>query len=213
MNPTSPFDLNENNQTNKLYSSIQTEPKIQLIKNKKFNLISSNHSQPVYFIKENKKKKKIISDARKKELLFNKLYGLDKEHFDQYRKIRREKNLPLPEYQNELIKLGTNLCKGNVMKLIKEFKTIRIETSLTIPLPPINYQEVLEEANQITKKDKEKKSVRYIQYHTEKISNKITDPELIAIKNYRKAKSNPSLMKMYEILPEHIVNIFAGRIR
>lgn len=206
MNPISLKDKNITSEHNRIYSSIQTEPKIQLIKNKNFNLISSGHSQPVYFIKKNKRKKPLLSDAQKKERIFNRLYGTNKAQHDQYNKIRKERILTLTEHQNELIKLGTNLGKGSVMKLLKEFKTLRIETSLTVPLPPINYNEIVEEAKKSNLKDPNK-------HYNQAEKSRVIDPDLEAIKNYKKAKANPSLMKMYEILPEYIVNIFAGRIR
>lgn len=52
--------------------------------------------------------------------------------------LRSEKTLSVQEHQDELLKLSTNLSQANILKLVKEFRSINIELSEINPPPPVN---------------------------------------------------------------------------
>ena len=175
--------------------------------------------------KERKENQEIMDEINAKRLKhkeifrnnLNRLYGYNKKFLFFHTKLRREKYNNLEKYQDDILRVSSiNLSKDNMLKLFSDLKTIRIHSEQAKPLPPINFRALvyhsLDESNNKKKKSgfriKNKKFSQMDEY----------EKELFLIKtNTRHEKFNISnnkfLYKMYEILPEHVVETIYAKKR
>jgi len=186
-------------------------PKLNSNKNLIENYTSKNSS---YFNNDNNndktKIKKIIS--RKQLILnrFNKLYAIPDDFESKYKAIKNKRNISLENYQKNLLLISTNLTKESAMKLHNKFRNIKEITEEIKPLPPFNYDALFEHSlkeaySQRMKKNK--KFLREIRYLKQKKDSYEIEQEKIN-KNKHKIikKENPRILKLYQILPQHVVN-------
>ena len=177
-----------------------------------------NHTTPVTRRGVLKKKRPKLSILEKQKNMFNKLYGLDESFNKTLRKIKRERVLTLQEHQNKLLQLSINLRKENLMKLNKELRNIRFESSSIQPLPPLNYRSLVEHSKNESKKAKKERKLRLslqqsLNTQPEKDEFELEMEQANRIKYNRPIRENPNLTRMYEILPEHIVEVFAKKMK
>ena len=105
---------------------------------------------------KSKKRLNKVNEKEKREKMFNKIYGVTQGHIDLLNRIRRNKKLTLQEHQNKLLQISTNLRKENILKLNREFRNIRIETSTVLPLSPLNYKSLVQHSKLETHRKKDK---------------------------------------------------------
>ena len=171
---------------------------------------------------ENQKIMKEIKNLKKsknREIFrsnLNKLYGYNNKFLFYNAKLKRKKWNNLEKYQEDILRVSSiNLSKDNMLKLFSDLKTIRINSEQAKPLPPINFKALVHHSldENATKKKfgiraQNKKLSQMDEY----------EKEMYLIKtNSRHEKlnnsSNKLLYKMYEILPEHVVDSVYGKKR
>ena len=172
--------------------------------------------------RENQKILKEIKDSKtsKDREIFrsnlNKLYGYNNKFLFYNAKLKRGKWNNLEKYQDDILRVSSiNLSKDNMLKLFSDLKTIRINSEQAKPLPPINFKALI---NHSLDENSEKKQFG-IRKHIKKFSEMDEyEKEMFMIKtNSRHEKMNFSnnkfMYKMYEILPEHVVDTIYGKKR
>ena len=173
--------------------------------------------------KLNQKILKEIKDFKKlkanKEIFrsnLNKLYGYNHQFLFYNAKLKKEKYDDLQKYQEDILRVSSiNLSKDNMLKLFSDLRTIRINSEQTKPLPPINFKALIHHS---IDENREKKQFG-IKVPSKKFNQMDEyEKEMYMIKtNSRHEKMNSNnnkfLYKMYEILPEHVVDTIYGKKR
>ena len=157
--------------------------------------------------------------AKKRQIFrtnLNKLYGYNNKFLFFNKKLKKEKGDNLEKYQEDILKVSSiNLSKDNMLKLFSDLKTIRINSEQAKPLPPINFKALVHhsldensEKKQYGLKLKQKKFSQMDEYEKEMYMIKTNN-------RHEKMNSNNNkfLYKMYEILPEHVVDTIYGKKR
>lgn len=191
---TKPFSLKKNKKNLK-----ETESKEKNI----IKLFAENYLTKEIKIRSNSKEKVIRSQL-------NRLYG----HNKKFNKINKELKKPhednLDDHQQNILQLSSmNLSNDNMVKLISDLKSLRMNSELTKPLPPINYKAlVLHSVDEVAKKNKKK--VYGINLKEKKLSDMDEyEKEMYMIRingRHKKIEStNKRLFKLYDILPEYVV--------
>jgi hypothetical protein len=157
--------------------------------------------------KNKSKKVKIRNVKNYTKLKFDKLYGTTQKFMLNLKKIKKENDLTLQEHQNKLLSASTNLSRDNVLKLFSDLKAIRITTEQIKPLPPINYKSLYDHSL----REAEMKRNRYImrnfnKLHKTKDDYELEQEEIAKTRFGRVVKENPAMYKIYQILPEHVVD-------
>ena len=146
----------------------------------------------------------------------NRLYGYNNKFLFYNAKLKREKGNNLEKYQEDILRVSSiNLSKDNMLKLFSDLKNIRLNSEQAKPLPPINFKALvlhsMDESHakkQFGLKLQNKKFSQMDEY--EKEMDKIKT-------NSRHEKMNNSnnkfLYKMYEVLPEHVVDTIYAKKR
>ena len=92
-----------------------------------------------FYINEGKKKP---TKMEKRKTALNKIYGFTPTYSQSMRKAKLKKNLPLEEYQNNILNtfaINTkNIEQGRFIDLIQNMKDLRAESESIKPLPKIN---------------------------------------------------------------------------
>ena len=164
------------------------------------------------YIKELKSKKKpkkvrIRNDKNFIRLKFDKLYGTDKKFMNNLKKIKKETDLTLQEHQNKLLSASTNLSRDNVLRLFSNLKSIRIITEQIKPLPPINYKSIYDHSLREAEMKRDRYSMRnFYKIHKNKDDYELEQEEIAKTRYGRVVKENPAMYKIYQILPEHVVD-------
>ena len=171
--------------------------------------------------KENQKIMKEIKLKQKqnKEIFrsnLNRLYGYNRKFLFYNAKLKKEKCSSLEKYHENILRVSSiNISKDNLLKLFSDLKTIKINSEQTKPLPPINFPALvchsLNESGQ-------KKRFGYKQPNKKFSEMDEYEKEMYMIKtNSRHEKmnfnTNKFLYKMYEILPEHVVETIYAKKR
>lgn len=174
-----------------------------------FNLYEKNKVKP----KQIKKNSIRLSMKEKRKQIFNKIYGLDDGYYNSLNNLKKNKNLSLIEHQNRIIQLSSNLGKQNLQKLNQELRNIRIDSSLVCPLPPLNYRALVEHSHN---ENNNKKMKKRISLSKSLRMGQIKDEyemqlEKDKFKYYKPKMENSNIQRMYEILPEHIVEVFVKK--
>ena len=162
----------------------------------------------------NKKKVKMIRSVNNiNRMRLNALYGYDNSFIKYKKYLLKEKDfIGLDNYHNDILKVSQrNLSKDHMIKLFTELQSIKKNADLVKPLPPINYpalilhsfKEVEDRKNHISKVPLENKKFKDMDEY---------EKELYKIKKSNgfkrvKIERNKRLYKIYEILPEHVVNV------
>ena len=157
--------------------------------------------------------KEINSRNKKKKEIFrtnlDKLYGYNKKFLFNKIKLKKEKNKDLEKYQDDILKVSAmNLSKDYMLKLSSDLKTIKMTTEKIKPLPPINFRALVNHSL-----DEKKRKKRFGLWTFDKKINEMDEyeKEMYMIKTSMKHEAFNSnrqklLYKMYEILPEHVVD-------
>jgi hypothetical protein len=156
-----------------------------------------------------------ISSVRNiNRIRLNALYGYDKIFVQSKRYLKKEKLLlDLENYQDDILKVSQrNLSKDHLIKLYTELKSIKSNAEMVKPLPPINYPALILHSCNEDKKDRRKNKSK-MNFDNRKY-NELDDyeKELYEIKKsneFKRAKivRNKRLFKIYEILPEHVIDV------
>ena len=165
-------------------------------------------------IKYNKTISNISSVRNINRIRLNALYGYDKNFIQSKRYLQKEKFLiNLENYQDDILKVSQrNLSKDYLIKLYTELKSIKSNAEMVKPLPPINYPALILHSCNEDKKDRRKNKSK-MNFDNRKY-NELDDyeKELYEIKKsneFKRAKivRNKRLYKIYEILPEHVIDV------
>jgi len=153
------------------------------------------------------KQKYVYTSKEFRKTNLNKLYGYNKRYFTFKDNLKKSKDSELETYQDNILRLSSiNLSRDNLLKLYSDLKTIRINSEEVKPLPPINFRTII--THSLTKKKKLKRG-GYLPKSKKYKEMDDYEKEMYRIKvNNRHEKylsNNKFIYKMYEILPEHIV--------
>ena len=184
---------------------LSTEPKPLI--NEKKSLNNNKSHLKTQINKPNKEKEK-----RRK--LINQLYGISDQYIETVKKLKKNNKLSLQEHQAKLLEISTNLQKEQILKLSKNFKTLRQEISVVHPLPPLNYENLLQHSKIETNKSFQKRKRIPLQQQITKSISPTKSPydlDIERIKYFKPPKENPNISRLYEILPEHIVKPFSKK--
>ena len=157
--------------------------------------------------------KEINSKKSKKKEIFrtnlDKIYGINKKFLFYNAKLKKDKSNDLEKYQDSIMRASSiNLSKENMLKLSSNLKSIKINCEQIKPLPPINFRTLINHSLD----EKNKKKVYGLKADQKKFKDMDEyEKEVFKIKtNMRHEKLNSNnnklIYKMYEILPEHVVD-------
>ena len=194
---------NENKKRESIFNSVENE--------KKGNLqIKINNPNSLSISMKEGNKDKMINRASltvPKINNLNRLYGYNKKFFKFKNSLKKSKDSELEKYQDDILRLSSiNLSRDNLLKLYSDLKNIRINSEGVKPLPPINFRSLI--THSLTKKKKVKKG-GYLPKSKKYKDMDDYEKEMYKIKVNNKHEqffsNNKFIYKMYEILPEHIV--------
>ena len=197
------INKNETSKESNTNSKSNIQP-IKLVLNNYNSNLNCNKSN--YSPNKEIKIKNSFNNIRRRRL--NKLYGYDSDFFKSKNNlIRKKDSFELESYQNEVLKIShRNLSNDYMIRLFTELKFIKNDADLVKPLPPINYHALVthcfkEKNDKKNNKEKSKENKKMDEY----------EKELSLIKksyNFKiqKTKRNKRLHKIYEILPEYVIN-------
>ena len=196
-----------------IYNSNSTLPSIANDNMNTSKIKKVNFSVPKSMKKSKNKKqdkeKTLFSSIKFKKNNLNKLYGYNKQYFLFKDNLKKNKEENLEKYQDDILRLSSlNLCKDNLLKLYTDLRNLRLNSEETKPLPPINFQSLINHSLNQKKKVKKK---GFIERNKKFKDMDEYEKEMYKIKtNSRHNKiysnNNKFLYRMYEILPEHVVD-------
>ena len=163
-------------------------------------------------LKNLKNKKLIRSVNNLNKMRLNALYGYDKKFIQSKKFLLKNKDLTgLENYQNDILKVAQrNLCKDHMFKLFTELQSIKKNAEMVKPLPPINYPALIIHSF----KEVDDRKMHKTKISLENKKYKDMDDYEKELYNIRKSNSfkrvkierNKRMYKIYEILPEHVVD-------
>jgi len=153
------------------------------------------------------KQKILLKSVQFRTTNLNKLYGYNKNYFSIKDNLKNSKDLELEKYQDDILRLSSmNLCRDNLLKLYSDLKNLRMNSEEVKPLPPINFRTLISHSLTKRKKVREKgflpKPKKYKdmdEYERELYKIKVNS------KHDKILSNNKFLYRMYEILPEYLV--------
>ena len=195
---------------------------------------SNSNIKKKYFTPKEPKKKKLLKGSENKEKKVNKkniilneiklkqskrkqffhknldkLYGYNKKFLFYNAKLKKQRWNNLEKYQDDILRVSAiNTSKDYMMKLSSDLKTIRINSEQTKPLPPINFRALVHHSLDQNKR----KKIYGIKANDRNINQMDEyEKEMYDIKtSFRHRRlnlnTNKFIYKMYEILPEHVVD-------
>jgi len=153
------------------------------------------------------KQKHLFKSVEFRTTNLNKLYGYNKKFFTFKQNLKKNKDLELEKYQDDILRLSSiNLSRENLLKLYTDLKNIRINSEEVKPFPPVNFRTLI--IHSLSKKKKMKKGgfmPKNKKYKDMDDYEKEMYKIKVNTKIEKKNANNKLLYKMYEILPEHIV--------
>ena len=163
-------------------------------------------------LKKNKKVKIVRSVNNINKMRLNALYGYDRNFIRSKNYLLKKKDLiGLDNYQNCILKVSQrNLSKDHMFKLFTELQSIKNNANLVKPLPPINYPALI--IHSFKEVEERKKHISRISLENKKLKDMDDyEKELYNIRKNNafkrlKIERNKRLYKIYEILPEHVVD-------
>jgi hypothetical protein len=170
------------------------------------NVFNKNCQSP---LTQRTKYKNSTYEKEKRKQFFNKIYGISDQYSRTVHKLRKNKELTLQEHQNKLLQFSSNLRKESILKLNKEFRKLRVETSIVHPLPPLNYHNLLEHSKlELLRNSRRKRISLQKSLMCKTLGNKTAyelEMEKDRVYFTKPKKENSNISRLYEILPEHIV--------
>lgn len=154
-------------------------------------------------------KKVFLTPKEKIQKKFNKLYGLNKEFLKNIKAVKKEKYLDLQDYQEQLLNASNNLSRENVLKLYTKLKSLKNQTNTIHPLPPVNFNAIYEHSYRETLKtrSKDKRSLKYVLNNKRELDDfEIEQANINKGKYLKIQRENPAMYKIYEILPEYVID-------
>ena len=199
----SPINLNINKANNIQITSYNTK--------NKYNLYNQS--------KLDNKRKNVIKKINNRSLkdknvkLLSKLYGYNKKYlFSNSKTLRKKSLLDIEMYQNRILKVSQRkLSREHLVKLYTELQTIKNNAELVKPLPPINYPALV--IHSFKEVENRRKHIGNLYNEGKKFDNMDEyEKELYEIKNSNNKKRvkifrNKRMYKIYEVLPEHVVDV------
>ena len=207
------------------------------VRKKRVSLINSNTDRGVKsiedfnvfgtedkFIKElmeqfNKKNEKKLSKTDKKQNALNKLYGIDPYFNKRMNVARRNKKLPLEEYQANTFKILTknNIGKTELNDLAYNLKHLRMQSDSVSPLPPINLNIIYDhvyKSNSNRDKKINKMSIKQLINESNEPKDEFEKEEklikkMMSYKAVQRGKRN----KAFDILPEYLKSALSKRFK
>ena len=145
--------------------------------------------------------------------ILSKLYGYNKKYLFSHSKTLRKKSiLDIENYQNRILKVSQRkLSREHLLKLYTELQTIKTNAELVKPLPPINYPALV--IHSFKEAENRRKYIGNLYNEGKNFDNMDEyEKELYEIKNSNNKKRvkffrNKRMYKIYEVLPEHVVDI------
>ena len=139
------------------------------------------------------------------------LYGYDKSFIKSKNCLFKSKDVKgLDKYQNDILKVSQrNLSKDHMIKLFTELQSIKRAADMVKPLPPINYPALI--LHSFKELDNTRRNIFKISNEDKKLEDMDDyEKELYQIKKsnvFKREKivRNKRLYKIYEILPEHVI--------
>ena len=192
-NPNTSITLNAN-KNNKLKRKALTMPKTK-------NESTINNKS------KSDKQKSLFKSVQFRTNNLNKLYGYNKRFYKFKDNLKKNKDSELGKYQEDILRLSSlNLCRDNLLRLYTDLRNLRINSEEVKPLPPINFRSLINHSLENRKKVKTKgfmpKNKRFKdmdEYEKELYKIKVNS------KHEKMRANNKFLYRMYEILPEHLV--------
>ena len=179
------------------------------------NYNSKNNNYKNKGKEENNKNKEKDKNYEKRKIknVLNKLYGYDKKYKFSNNNILKNKNfIELDNYQNNILKISQRkLSRDNLIKLYTELQTIKTEANMIKPLPPINFPALV--VHSFKEVDDKIRHRATLSYENKKLKDMDEyEKELYQIHKsnfFKRAKivRNKRLYKIFEVLPEHIVDV------
>ena len=153
------------------------------------------------------KQKSLFKSVQFRTNNLNKLYGYNKRFYKFKDNLKKNKDSELGKYQEDILRLSSlNLCRDNLLRLYTDLRNLRINSEEVKPLPPINFRSLINHSLENRKKVKTKgfmpKNKRFKdmdEYEKELYKIKVNS------KHEKMRANNKFLYRMYEILPEHLV--------
>ena len=176
------------------------------------------------FIKElmdkfNEKSIKKLGKMEKKKLTLDKLYGISPEFRKRITIARKNKDLPLEEYQANTFKIftGNDIGKSELYDLAYNLKHLRLQSDSVAPLPPIKLNIICDHVFKKNKnKSKKNKKITLKQFlnesHAPKDEFEKEEKLIKQMMSYRiiqRGKRN----KAYDILPEYLKTALSKRFK
>ena len=191
-NPNNSITLNTDT-NNKLKSKALTMPKTR-------NDTINNKSK-------SEKQKKLFKSVLFRTNNLNKLYGYNKKFYTFKDSLKKNKDSELEKYQEDILRLSSlNLCRDHLLRLYTDLKNLRLISEEVKPLPPINFRSLINHSLDNRKKvkfrgfmPKNKRFKDMDEYEKELYKIKVNS------KHEKMRSNNKFLYRMYEILPEHLV--------
>ena len=159
--------------------------------------------------KVKKKKHKNESQKPKEKIIkrFNKLYGLNEHFLKTLKAVKHEKNeFDLPDYQNLLLNASTNLSRENILRLYTNFKSLKRMTDTIHPLPPVNFDAIYRHSYKENEKKIRQSLKSQLNNKQELDEFELEQANINKGKYLRLTKENPTMYKIYQILPEHVID-------
>ena len=185
-NDINTFNDNKTKQTNKIISHAKTtSPKL---------------------IKIIKKSKLTKTPKIKNVVKLDKLYGYDKNFYESKTNLKKniEEN-PLKNYQEDILKIaGRTMSRDLLFKLFTDLNGVRKNAEMIKPLPPMNFNSLI--IHSIHENEKRKREIGGKSFDDMDDFEK----EMYSIKKGKSFRRNiiirnKRLYKIYEVLPEHVV--------
>lgn len=204
------FNIYNNNAfklSNQMYKNMikNTEPRVNSYLLTKTTFLNNNS------VDKSGNTNSLEKDLNKKRL--NALYGYDQNFIRSKSYLRKKKyTINLDKYQDDILKISQrNLCKDHLYKLYTDLQSIKNNANMVRPLPPINYAAlILHSCNEDKKSRRRMKSNSIFENKKLKEMDDY-EKELYEIKKSNEFKRekfvrNNRMYKIYEILPEHVIN-------
>jgi hypothetical protein len=169
--------------------------------------------------KFNKKSQPKIKKMEKKKEVLDKLYGIDPLFKKKMLMAKRNKKLPLEEYQAQTFKILSNndIGKTELFDLAYNLKCLRLESDSVSPLPPINVSIIYDHVYRSnSNKDKKinKMTIKQLINDTHEPKDEFEKEEklikqMMSYKAIQRGKRN----KAFDILPEYLKNALSKRFK
>lgn len=155
-----------------------------------------------------------VSAVEKQKALFNKLYGLSNSYLKRYKQAQHSKDLPLEEYQNNLLRVlaSNQIDQNNFININSKFREIRLDTQRITPLPLFNIEDVHRYVKMKNDINNKKQTLgEYLSVTT--LKNKIFEKEFEGNKLKYMSKPKPKRNKVFNLLPLHLVEAMETKMK